>query len=217
MKLILYNNIKKERPNAAGFGAFNLAISQGKSVSEAAKLASEAAKSLEVGAKGALEVYQSTLFESINNELRFDKPDKHKQIIGKIDSSMTEIIDENLYRGLDADFTKIIYDKYKIKPTDSISDINRKLVGKIIKDKGYSSTTRSVKVAGEFASDKGKGRTTVMQIEGKKKGVSIDKYVNNYRSRKEREVLLKRNSKFLIKRVSFSRTGKLIIYTEYLG
>lgn len=44
MKMILFFHILKERPNSAGFGAFNQVVSSGGSMTEARKAASEAAK-----------------------------------------------------------------------------------------------------------------------------------------------------------------------------
>ena len=38
------------------------------------------------------------------------------------------------------------------------------------------STTRDLKTAADFARDKGTGKTTLMQISGKKKGVEVTKH-----------------------------------------
>lgn len=55
MKTILLDCIKKEKPNAAAFGAFNQVLSMGGTMTEAKKAASEAAKSDGVTFKSALQ------------------------------------------------------------------------------------------------------------------------------------------------------------------
>lgn len=162
----------------------------------------------------AIANYQSTNFDAINNELRYDKPDKYKDVIEKIDKASTDKTSDNLYRGLDSDFTKTLANKHGIKDVNDINELKSKLIGKTITDKGYMSTTRDLKTAGDFARDKGTGKTTVMQISGKKKGVEVTKHVTNYRAKQEKEFIIKRGSKVKITNVSISKSGKLILYTE---
>ncbi len=158
--------------------------------------------------------YQSTNFDAINNELRYDKPDKYKDVIKKMDTVSTDKTTDKLYRGLSSDFTKELAQKHGVKDLNNLSDLKSKLIGKIIEDKGYMSTTRDLKTAGDFARDKGTGKTTVMQIAGKKKGIEVTKHVHNYRAKKEKEFIIKRGSKLKITDVSISKTGKLILYTS---
>lgn len=158
--------------------------------------------------------YQSTNFDGINNELRYDKPDKYKDVIKKIDSASTDKTSGNLYRGLSSDYTKNLAQKYGIKNTDDVNELKQKLIGKTLKDKGYMSTTRDLKTAGDFARDKGTGQTTVMQISGEKEGVEVSKHVDNHRSRQEQEFIIKRGTEVTIKDVSISNTGKVILYAE---
>jgi len=162
----------------------------------------------------AVATYQSTQFDAINNELRFDRPDRFKSIISNIDKAATDNTKDKLYRGVGADFTRDIANKYGVKDTSNLSELKSKLIGKTITDKGYQSTTRDLKTAGDFARDMGKGQTTVIQILGNKKGVEVSKHVNNFRARKEREFILKRNTRLKITNVGISKTGKLILYTE---
>lgn len=162
----------------------------------------------------AVSTYQSTSFDAINNELRFDKPDKYKDVVKKLDKASTDRTSDNLYRGLDSDFTKTLANKYGIKDVNNISELNAKLVGKKIQDKAFMSTSRDLKTAADFARDKGTGKTSVMQISGKKKGIEVTKHVKNYRAKKEKEFLIKRGTTVKIVKVSLSKTGKIILYTE---
>lgn len=162
----------------------------------------------------AVAVYQSTLFDAINNELRYDKPDKYKDIIKKLDAAATDTTSDKLYRGLDSNFTKEIINKHNIKDINNIDELKNKLIGKTIHDKSFMSTTRDLSAAADFARDKGNGKTTVLQIDGNKKGIEVTNHVNNFRARKEKEFLIKRSSTLKIKDVSLSKTGKLILYTE---
>lgn len=162
----------------------------------------------------AVATYQSTSFDAINNELRFDKPDKFKKIISGLDKASVDKTSDTLYRGLNSDYTKELANKYGIKNTNDLAELNAKLTGKYITDKAYTSTSRDLKTAADFARDKGTGKTIVMQIAGKKKGIEVTKHVKNYRAKKEKEFLLKRGSKIKITRVGLSKTGKIILYTE---
>lgn len=168
----------------------------------------------DAGLSNAVATYQSTLFDSINNELRYDIPDRHKDIIKKLDMAAIDTTSDKLYRGLDSNFTKEIVNKYNIKDTNDIQELKTKLVGKTFRDKSFMSTTRDLSIAADFARDKGGGKTTVLQIEGKKKGIEVTKYVKNMRARKEQEFLIDRGTSLKIKDVSLSKTGKLILYTE---
>lgn len=161
--------------------------------------------------------YQSTNFDGINNELRYDKPDKYKDVISGMDKASTDVTSDKVYRGLGSDFTKEIANKHGVKDVSDINELKSKLIGKTITDKGYMSTTRDLKTAGDFARDKGTGKTTVMQISGKKKGIEVDKHVKNYRSRQENEFIIKRGTKVKITDVSISKTGKLVLYTEIVN
>jgi len=171
--------------------------------------------SVEISA--AVANYQSTNFDAINNELRYDKPDKYKDIISGMDKASIDVTSDKVYRGLGSDFTKEIANKYGVKDVNDINELKSKLIGKTIKDKGYMSTTRDLKTAGDFARDKGTGKTTVMQISGKKKGIEVDKHVKNYRARQEKEFIIKRGTKVKITDVSISKTGKLILYTKIVN
>lgn len=158
--------------------------------------------------------YQSTNFEAINNELRYDKPDRFKDVISKMDEASTDVTSDTLYRGFGSDYTKSLAQKYGVKDVNNLSEVKSKLIGKTITDKGFISTTRNLSVAGDFARNKGTGKTTVMQISGRKKGIQVTKHLNNYRAKKENEFIIKRGSKMKIKNVALSKTGKLILYTE---
>lgn len=162
----------------------------------------------------AVAIYQSTLFDAINNELRYDKPDKFKDTISLLDKGAIDTTNDVLYRGLDANYTKEIANKYNVKDISNIKELKSKLIGKSLTDKAFMSTTRELKVAGDFARDKGNGKTTVIQIEGKKIGIEVLKHVDTFRAKQEKEFLIKRNTTLLIKNVSLSKTGKLILYTK---
>lgn len=161
----------------------------------------------------AIANYQSVNFEAINNELRYDKPDKFKEIIKKMDEASTDVTLDTLYRGFGSDYTKTLAQKYGVKDVDNLSELKSKLIGKTITDKAFISTTRNLSVAGDFARSKGTGKTTVMQISGKKKGIQVVKHLSNYRAKKENEFIIKRGTKMKIINVSLSKTGKLILYT----
>lgn len=165
----------------------------------------------------AVSIYQSSSFQAINNELRYDKPDRYKDVIRKIDKASVDKTNDVLYRGFDADFTKFIRNKFNITDTTDIDELRDKLLGKVITDKGFSSSSRKLSAAAQFAEDRGRGQTVVMQIEGSKTGIEVSKHVNNFRARQEREFIIKRNSKFKIERVSISSSGKLILYTKVIN
>ncbi len=187
------------------------ATNSGKSDSAGAAIRAAASDGM---LSNAVAVYQSVLFDSINNELRYDKPDKFRDTIKVLDRAATDKTNDKLYRGLDSNFTKDIIQKHGIKDVNDIHELKAKLVGKTIHDKSFMSTTRDLSVAADFARDKGGGKTTVLQIEGAKKGIEVTKHVNNLRARKEKEFLIDRGATLKIKDVSLSKTGKLIIYTE---
>lgn len=169
-----------------------------------------------IGRQMAVSIYHSTLFDAINNELRYDKPDKYKEVISELDKISTDETSDTLYRGLKADFTKTIASKYKIADINNLEEIKTKLIGKRIHEKAFVSTTRDLGTAADFARDLGNGKTTVMQITGKKKGIEVSKYLNNYRASKEKEFIIKRDSDFDITNVSLSKTGKLILYVDMI-
>lgn len=162
----------------------------------------------------AVAVYQSTSFDAINNELRYDKPDVYATTIAELDALSTDVTTDELYRGLDSSYTKYLADKFGIKDTGDIKELEKKLTGVIIHDKGFLSTTRVLSVAADFARDKGTGRTTIMQISGTKKGIEVLKHINNYRARKEKEFIIKRGTSLFVKKVSLSKSGVLILYTH---
>lgn len=188
MRTILYSEIQKERCNAAALGMYSAYV-------------------------GALQVYQGTAFDGINNELRYDIPDRYKKIIDNMEN-FTDETKETLYRGLDHNFLLTLKNEFKINDINNIDELQKKLVGKSIKDKGFSSTTRNLHTAAYFSRDTGKGKTAVMQIDGTKKGSDIQKRLKQKSTKNEGEFLLKRNSSLKIKRVTLSKTGKVIIYTE---
>ena len=187
----------------------------GRSGQSAGNLSSEGITASEISQ--AVASYQSTNFDAINNELRFDKPDKYKQVIAAMDKASTDKTNNILYRGLGSDFTKELANKYGVKDLNNLEELKSKLIGKTIKDKGFISTTRDLKTAGDFARDKGTGKTTLMQISGKKQGIEVEKYVKNYRARQEKEFIIKRGTKVKITDVSISRSGKIILYTEVVN
>lgn len=188
MRRILFSEIQKERCNAAALEMFNAYI-------------------------GALQAYQGTAFDGINNELRYDVPDRYKKLIDNMENFTDETKDP-LYRGLDHNFLLYLKNEFKISDVNNIEELQKKLVGKSLKDKGFASTTKNLHTAAYFSRDTGKGRTTVIQIDGIKKGSDIQKRLKNRATKNEGEFLLKRNSSLKIKRVSFSKTGKVIIYTD---
>lgn len=188
MRKILSSEIRKERCNAAALGMYSAYV-------------------------GALQIYQGTAFDGINNELRYDVPDRFKDIIKNMDN-FTDETKEPLYRGLDHNFILTLKNEFKINDINNIDELQKKLVGKSLKDKGYASATKNLHTAAYFSRDTGKGRTTVIQIDGTKKGSDIQKRLKKRSSKNEGEFLLKRNSSLKIKRVSLSKSGKLIIYTE---
>jgi hypothetical protein len=162
----------------------------------------------------AVAAYQSTLFDAINNELRYDRPDKYKDVIDKLDKASVDKTNDKLYRGMDSNFVKEIGQKYKITDISDVNELKTKLVGQKIHDKSFMSTSRDLSVAADFARDKGNGKTAVLQIDGDKKGIEVANHVKNLRATKEKEFLIKRNSTLVIKDVSISKSGKLILYTE---
>lgn len=164
----------------------------------------------------AVAVYQSTQFDAVNNELRYDRPDKYADIIKKLDKAATDETSDKLYRGLDSNFTKEIVNKHGIKDLNDLDELKSKLIGKTIHDKSFMSTTRELSIAGDFARDKGGDKTTVLQIDGKKTGIEVTKHVDNYRAKKEKEFLIRRGTSLKIKDVSLSKTGKLILYTDVI-
>jgi hypothetical protein len=163
----------------------------------------------------ALMDYQSTNFENINTELRYEKPStENKKIISEIDNVATKKTTEPLYKGMDSDFVKALKSKYKIKDISDIEELKRKLINKDIKDKSFMSTSKDLNIAADFARDKGTGITAIIQINGEKTGVDLNDYLNNAKTNKEKEFLLKRNSSLKITDVKISKTGKLILFAE---
>lgn len=158
--------------------------------------------------------YQGTSFDAINNELRYDKPDKFKELVANLDTGMTDETTEVLYRGLDSNFTKELKNKYHINNIDDVEELNSKLVGKTLIDKSYMSTSKDLNIAADFARDKGSGKTTVLHISGKKKGVDVVGHINNAKAIREKEFVLKRGTRLKILKVSLSKNGVLILYTE---
>lgn len=163
----------------------------------------------------AVSAFHGTEFDAINNELRYDKPDIYADVIAELDKISKDVTDDTLYRGFDANYVKMLANKYGIKDLNNILDL-QKLVGKTITDKGFTSTSRLLQVAADFARDKGAGKTMVMQLSGKKRGIDVLKYLTNLRAKKEKEFILKRGSSIFIKRVSLSKTKKIIIYADTL-
>lgn len=163
----------------------------------------------------AVSAFHGTEFDAINNELRYDRPDVYADVIAELDKISNDTTDDVLFRGFDADFTKQLANKYGVTDLTDIVQL-QKLVGKSITDKGFTSTSRMLSIAADFARDKGKGVTMVMQLSGKKKGIDVLKYLTNIRAKKEREFILKRGTSVTIKRVSLSRTKKIIIYADTL-
>lgn len=163
----------------------------------------------------AVSAFHGTQFDAINNELRYDKPDVYADIIAELDKISNDVTNDTLYRGFDANYVKTLAAKYGIKDLDNILDL-QKLVGKTITDKGFTSTSKLLQVAADFARDKGMGKTMVMQLSGKKKGIEVLKYLTNLRAKKEKEFILKRGSSVVIKKVSLSKTKKIIIYADTL-
>ncbi len=163
----------------------------------------------------AVSAFHGTDYEAINNELRFDKPDIYADVIAELDKISNDLTDDTLFRGFDADFTKQLANKYGVTDLRDIVQL-QKLVGKTVTDKGFMSTSKLLDIAADFARDKGKGVTMVMQLSGKKRGIDVAKYLTNLRAKREREFILKRGSSFTIKRVSLSKTKKIIIYADTL-
>ena len=188
MRTILFSEIKRELCNAAALGMYNAYV-------------------------GALQVYQGTAFDGINNELRYDEPDRYKKIIDNMEN-FTDETSEPLYRGLDHNFLLHLKNEFKISDINNIDELQKKLVGKSLKDKGFASTTKNLHTAAYFSRDTGKGRTVVIQIDGNKKGSDIQKRLKKRSTKNEGEFILKRNSSLKIKKVSISKTGKVIIYTD---
>lgn len=164
----------------------------------------------------AVAEYQGTSFDAINNELRYDKPDKYKNTISELDKASTDVTDNVLYRGLDGDFTKTLVNKYKIIDSKNLSELQSKLVGRELVDKSFMSTSSDLSIAADFARDKGKGQGTILQISGKKQGINVSKYLKNRKTIKEKEFVIKRGSKMKIENVGLSKTGKLILYLNTL-
>lgn len=198
------------------FAIFNLCLEMKYNPNHVPAGSEDGGQFTSAGMPNAVAVFQSTQFESINNELRYDKPDKYKDIIDELDKYSTDKTDDLLYRGLDSNYVKKIAADYGIKDTGSISELKSKLTNKIIHDNGFMSSSRLLSVAADFARDKGTGRTLVMQIEGRKTGIEVLRHVNNIRSRAEKEFVIKRRSSVFIRDVSLSKTGKIILYTQIL-
>lgn len=162
----------------------------------------------------SLYTYQGTSFDSINNELRYDQPDKFKQLIENLDAGSTDETSNVLYRGLDSNFTKELKIKYKINNLGDVDELKSKLIGKYLVDKSYMSTSTDLNVAADFARNKGTGKTTILQISGRKKGINVLNHISNAKAIREKEFILKRGTRLKIVNVSLSKSGVLILYTN---
>ncbi|MGX9985853.1 ADP-ribosyltransferase [Soonwooa purpurea] len=190
MRTTLHSEIRNERCNQAALGLYNASVA-------------------------AIQTYQGNAFDGINNELRYDEPDIYKNLIKDIDR-IKDVTNDTLYRGLDHNFTMTLKQLFKIKDINDLSELKLKLEGKVLKDKGFSSTSKDLNTAAYFARDTGKGKTTVMQISGVKEGVDVQRRLGKRSKKNEKEFLIKRDSSYLIEKVSISKTGKLILYTKYI-
>jgi hypothetical protein len=162
----------------------------------------------------SLAIYQGNAFDAINNELRYDKPDKYKGVISDLDKITLDKTSKDLYRGLSSDFTKQIFNDFKIKDRKDIVELREKLIGKSFKDKSFVSTSFDKKVALDFAKGDKTTGGTLMKIGGEKTGANVQDYLKNRKSESEKEFLIKRNTEFIITDVSFDRKGNLKLSTK---
>jgi 8-oxo-dGTP diphosphatase len=170
--------------------------------------------------KSALLKYQGTSFDNINTSLRYDGgkglSESDKETVKVLDKASTDKTTDNLFRGLDSNFIKDIAQKFKISDWGDIDDVKSKVIGKEIKDKSFSSTSKSIDVAKDFARNKGAGMGIIMKIEGDKTGIDLANNLNNSKSKKEKEFLIKRGSNFKVERLGRDTdTGALVLIGKY--
>ena len=164
--------------------------------------------------QSAILEYQGTHFDAINNELRYGRTGKYDKIIKALDKAAKDETKDNLYRGLTANYAAELANKYHIKDLNNLDELKEKLVGKVLHDKAFMSTTRDLQSAVYFTRDTGQGKTTVLQIEGNKTGIEVGKHLSGITTRTEREFIMKRNESLIIDKVGLSKTGRLILYTR---
>jgi hypothetical protein len=159
----------------------------------------------------SVRAYQSTLFENINNELRYDNTGRYSQIVDNLDKVATDTTSDTLYRGLASDFTSELANKFKIKNINDLEEVRAKLVGQEIHDKAFISATTDLNTAAYFMRDKGTGKPAILQIEGQKTGIKVGKHSTGFTTKNEKEFLIKRGTRLKITDVRLSKTGKLIL------
>jgi hypothetical protein len=155
----------------------------------------------------AISDYQGSDFTSINRALAGkEKPTpltekRIKNITAAIDKSFIPA-DTPVYRGIKASLEQIT----------GFSD-PAMAVGKVFEHKGFVSCTRSDAISERFSKGQNKGSTLLKFVVPAGANGVVMSGQTNY----EKELLLQKNSTFLIEKVEMTKTGRPIVHVKYMG
>lgn len=147
-------------------------------------------KSLSEAEKNAVMDYTGETYADINEALGEHSGDVSK-MSGKDKSGITE--NTTLYRAMDV--SKL--GDFNVGQFDKIENIKKEMMGKVLQDHAFGSTTASMKVAGEFSG--ARSNRIVMEIQAPKgsKGLWLGDKTRS-KSPGEAEFLLQRGSRYIV-------------------
>lgn len=144
-------------------------------------------------------------FISPNNNLRKGKPLTNEEI------SQTKVLDRAMKN---IEYDKL-YRNVQLKKLTTIADVNdlQSLIGKIIKDNGYMSTTYDRNNIGKLVPN----TDAVIVLSGTKniKGIDANKYDNASYYKMQKEVIIQRKSKYIINHID-NKEGRIFIYGQFV-
>ena len=165
----------------------------------------------------AIKIYQGDAFTDINRYYRTGQKTQYKEytdILEQIENKSFTF--DMLYKGYDSLYTILLCNKYQISNPSDINELKEKLIGKVITDKAFNSTTRRLDLAMLYCNkytpvSAKKYKPILLYIEGRKVGIDIIEYLNNVKTLEECEFILKRNSKIKITDVTFDVHNMYIV------
>ena len=180
--------------------------------------------------RNALEDYVSGDTMYINQVLRGkagEATKEDKEIIKVMDSALDVELGkkQTLWRSVDAsavfgNVTAIDYenmrgalvynDSYGKQKTEAIF---KRVIDKVIPEKGYMSTTTDFEIASEWGGFSGSEMPIVLKLETTKKTRGRDLSMFDVEGQEQKEVLLARNQKYHVSRFG-SQDGNIIVYAE---
>lgn len=95
-----------------------------------------------------------------------------------------------------------------------IDNIDKQLIGKTFKEKGFMSTTKDFSETSNYSSRRNKG--VVLELHAKKKkGIDVEKVLTGSSYKSEREILFGRNTEYKIKNIK-QIDGKVVLVADIL-